>query len=152
MNFQKVGVTRPDQIKAGQSFLIMGTDSFGLPLPPQFCITLEDPKTSAGGNPCVMVTLIASLGKGQPKIGPWTTYLDLHSVSVGAGECRMHLERVNAGFFTALKDILTRPHEYPDVMQEGTPRILAEARKQARLAAEKKRRERKAVVEIFLTP
>lgn len=88
---KKVSVTRLSDIQVGEYYHIKGSDSGGMPIPPQICrVTSKPTRTTAFGVPSVSAEVMAKVGE---QLVRYDTRIDLWSVNVkegGAGTLTGH--------------------------------------------------------------
>lgn len=80
---KKVSVTRLSDIEVGEYYLVRGTDSSGMPIPPQIAHIKAPPRrTVAFGVPTVKCEVMAKIGK---QLIRYDTEMDLWSINVKEG-------------------------------------------------------------------
>ena len=119
MNFHTISVNKPSALEVGVWYLIKGTDPRGFPIPKQVVLIEGTPQQSpVTGDWHCDVALWASLGAGNPKIGPIRSVLFLRDVSAQEGDdCALHLERID----TALVRVAEKfggVDDYHEVMKD----------------------------------
>lgn len=80
---KKVSVTRLSDIEVGEYYLVRGTDSSGVPIPPQIAHIKAPPRrTTAYGVPTVKCEVMAKIGT---ELIRYETEMDLWSINVKEG-------------------------------------------------------------------